>query len=176
MNNQMKSIALSAALAVFTLPAIAQSSSPSTPASTPTTPSSSPSTPASTPTTPSSSPSAPAATTPPTPSKATAPTVRQRDENQQDRHKDPGDRECRAPLFVRQDTPSERDPLRLAGSPDADLRLGHLRDITPGKELLPPSDVGTRRRSGEPSPRRERHRGGHPTLDVDERAMRLWRR
>jgi hypothetical protein len=72
MNNQMRYMALSAALAVFTLPAIAQSSNPSTPA-------------ASAPTAPSSSPSAPAATTPPTPKAATAPTVRQRDENQQDR-------------------------------------------------------------------------------------------
>jgi len=72
MNNQMKCMALSAALAVFTLPAIAQSSNPPTPA-------------ASAPTAPSSSPSAPAATTPPTPSSAKALTVRQRDENQQDR-------------------------------------------------------------------------------------------
>jgi len=72
MKNEMKCMALSAALAIFTLPAIAQSSNPPTPA-------------ASTPTALSSNPSTPAATTSPTPSKATAPTVRQRDENQQDR-------------------------------------------------------------------------------------------
>jgi hypothetical protein len=72
MNNQLKCMALSAALAVFTLPAIAQSSNPPAPA-------------ASTPTAPSSNPSTPAASAPTTPSGTKTPTVRQRDENQQDR-------------------------------------------------------------------------------------------
>ncbi|HKM68962.1 MAG TPA: hypothetical protein VJX94_02580, partial [Stellaceae bacterium] len=72
----------------------------------------------------------------------------------------------------RQNTPSERDPLRLAGSPDTDLRLGHLRDITPRKELSP---AFRRLRASavraEPSSQGERLRGDTLTWTA---TSRLW--
>ena len=80
------------------------------------------------------------------------------DEDQQDRHKHPGDREHRASLIVRQYTPSEPDPCRPTNTAEGKLPLCHLPDSTPGRNFLQRLRVG-RQLNGdrERCPRRQRN-------------------